>query len=114
MFNRRIASLHCSTTIPRQCSRKTLWVNKLCQAAQPLHEARPRLLRNVHIDAVHLARFDGLDAAPVGTLIHERGTAAERRVFRQNDELRIRGNDRLVSYLWIAAVIGIAMEDVDA
>ena len=73
----KLLLLQRSATIRGQRPCETLRVNNLCQAAQPLDEARTRLLRDVHVDAVHLARFDSLDVAPVGTLVDKRGIAAE-------------------------------------
>src|SRR5450759_5151385 len=84
--------LHCSRTIRWQTPRKTVRMDKLRQALQPFDEARPRLLRDVHIDAVHLAQFERGNASPVGTFIHLRGIAAERRVLCQDNELGIGGD----------------------
>jgi len=72
------------------------------------------MLHDVDIDTVHLVQFERVDAAPVGPLIHQRRIPTIGRVFRQNDELWVGGDDRFVCDLWIATATGIVVEDIDS
>ena len=72
------------------------------------------MLHDIDVDAVHAVRFERVDAAPVGTLVYHGWIPTEGGIFRQDDELRVGGDDRLVSDLRVATATGIVVEDVDA
>ena len=63
---------------------------------------------------VHVVRFERINATPVGPLIHHGRITTVGRVFRQDDKLRVSGDDRFVCDLRIATTTAVAMEDIDA
>src|SRR3989440_12821392 len=89
-------------------------MKQLRQAAQPLDQALTGMLHDVDIDAIHLVQSERVDAAPVGSLVHLGRIPTVGGVFRQDDELRVGGDDRFVCDLWVATTTGIVVEDVDS
>src|SRR5437899_1153650 len=70
------------------------------------------MLHDVDIDMVHTVRFERINATPVGPLIHQGRITSVSRIFRQDDKLRVSGDDRFVCDLWIATAAAVAMEDI--
>src|SRR5258707_3701915 len=97
-----------------KCTGNLIGLNRRCQAAQPLYQRWAGMLCDVDIDAVHVVYFERIDTGPVGAFVHQGRITAVSRVFSQNDELWIGGNDRFLCDLGITTVAGLAMEDINA
>src|SRR5437667_9734299 len=89
-------------------------MNQLRQTAQPLNQALAGMLHDVDIDTVHMVQFEGIDATPVGPPIRQSRIPTISGVLRQNDKLWVGSYNRFVCDLWIAAITGVVMEDVDS
>ena len=72
------------------------------------------MLHDVDIEMVHMVQFERINATPVGPLIHHSRITTVSRIFRQDDKLRVSGDDRFVCDLWIATATAVAMEDIDS